>query len=191
MWIFLILGLIVFIFTILVYACEDGSCTCIDLCRCLLLICSCGFCDIGKRVKKTQSPLRQNYPVHEGWITKSKIILGRFGILNNYAFQEKQNNQIPSQQPIYQNNSNMIQNQMPNAGVQIVVMPNNPQYNNQQYINSNPQSNNQQYNDPQYGNINQNYQPTPNSAGGYNYPNQQQILNLNAENVAEHEKVFF
>ena len=196
MWIFLVLGGIIFIFTLLVYACEDGSCQFYDLCRCMMLVITCGFCDIGKRVKthhqpaiiENQAPQVAYQP--NGWIVKSKNILGKLGIL---AINEKkhtyQQPNLPANQMVvinqnynqnYNNDQNQV-NQNYNNGPQTLY---SPQYNPSLPYNPNPQYNNNMqynYNNPQY-------------QGGYQYPPQHQVVNVNNldENVPhENEKVFY
>ena len=61
-WIFVVGGLIIGIFVVIVHACDEGrlalkyslifSCTFWDTCRCCFLCMTCGLCDIGKDEKK-------------------------------------------------------------------------------------------------------------------------------------------
>jgi len=205
MWIFLGVGLIVFLFTILVYACEDGSCTFYDMCRCSMLICSCGFCDIGKRVKKTNRAPPKNPPQNNSnWISKSKNFLGKIGILSQYS---NRHNQPNYHQPNPE--SNMVMVQLPNAQYNNPPPPkyinppqqynnppqqyNNPHYNQPQQYNIPQQSYNapeQQYNVPQQQYNNPYPQLNNNPNQGYNYPKNNEVVNVNAENVSN-EKVFF
>jgi len=57
LWIYLAVGAFVFIMTIIIYACDEGSCTMHDTCRFTWLCCTCGLCDIGK----SQKPKKQTY----------------------------------------------------------------------------------------------------------------------------------
>ena len=211
MWVFLGVGVFVFFFTILVYACEDGSCTFYDLCRCLFLIFSCGFCDIGKKPKK-QHQKRIQEPSHPNWISKSKNMLGIFGISNhkqsNYERPPESGNMMIVQMPNPQYNPQVQYNPQQQ---QLKNVPHN-QYNNvpQQQYNV-PQ---QQYNVPQQHNVTQQYNvpqqqynippqqynemrnfvaPQPPSNNNqyqnqnYNYPKQNEVIR--SENVPDHEKV--
>lgn len=214
MWVFLGVGVFVFFFTILVYACEDGSCTFYDLCRCLFLIFSCGFCDIGKKTKK-QHQKRIQDPSHPNWISKGKNMLGIFGISNYNQPKSKHSNyerppesggmmivQMPNPQynpqyhPQQQQFQNIPQNQY-NVPQQQYNIP-------QQQYNVPPQQNkvSQEYNAPQqqYNIPPQQYnemrnfvapqQPINNNQyqnQNYNYPKQNEVIR--SENVQDHEKV--
>lgn len=210
-WIFLILGLFIFIYTVLLYACEDGSCTCHDWCRCVFLILSCGMCDLGKSKKNSNKRNRQpnnnfnnnnniNYNNDYGWIKKSKNFLGKLGIINfhyenngkkNDAFHNNNNN----------NANNNYNNNMQMVGPPIQIPLNydrnivNPNTNNNmvpmQYINATerqqlnlnhaPQQYNNNYQFNQ--NANQNIIIDPN-VQGFLYPSQQPNKNP-SENIKE------
>ena len=61
MWIFLGIGSFLFIYTLIVYACDEGSCTLYEMCRCSLLCLSCGCCDLGKKKKKEKPNKKSDY----------------------------------------------------------------------------------------------------------------------------------
>lgn len=49
MWVFLGIGGFLFLFTLTIYACNEGTCGCYECFRCCCLCLSCGCCDFGKK----------------------------------------------------------------------------------------------------------------------------------------------
>lgn len=210
-WIFLILGLFIFIYTVLLYACEDGSCTCRDWCRCVLLILSCGMCDLGKSKPNSNKRNRQanmnytnnnynnNYHNNEkseyGWIKKSKNFLGKLGIINFHENNQKKNDAFPENNNKFNDNINNMQmvgppSQIPlNYNVNNINIVNPNTHNNMapipmQYINANER---QQLNlnnaPPQYNNNHQFNQNINNTNNIMIDPNVQGFLYPNQQQI--------
>jgi hypothetical protein len=122
MWIFLGVGALICIFTIITYACEEGSCTLRDMCRGMILCCTCWCCDIGKSIRPNknanivgQQPISGPNPAlqraysqdRQDWLGSSKRLLGFLGFaprqpagqLYNPAPQMQGNVMLPPQQP--------------------------------------------------------------------------------------------
>lgn len=65
MWLYIGFGVIAFLFTLLVNACDEGSCTCLELCRCLILCCTCGCCDPGNLFGRENGQRAQGNGLYE------------------------------------------------------------------------------------------------------------------------------
>lgn len=184
MIIFIITGLFLFCCTLLVSACDEGSCQIYDLCRCCFLVSTCGLCDIGKRTKKKQIEHVNNH--NSQWISTSKNILEYLGFYKpQIPPKNNQNNlYIPQLQPQPQ----MVVQKMPPPylmGPPSYANNNLPNYiNNQQMINNNPNLNNNPnaYNQNLNNNIGNNNQNNNNFNG--NNRNEQIVLHpgMNVQN---------
>lgn len=137
MIIFIFGGLFLFCCTLLVSACDEGSCQIYDFFRCCLLVSTCGLCDVGKRIKKKKTENVNNHNSY--WISTSKNILKYLGFYQpQVPFNNNQNNlNMPQPQP-----QMVVQNMPPPYMISPSSYANNNQanYNNNQQITHNNQN---------------------------------------------------
>ena len=106
MWIYLIGGFLLFSFTILITACDEGSCDLSNFCNCCCLCLTCGYLDLGFGKKKNKGiPVNYNNNHYrqerKDWIDSGKNFLQKIGILQKESRIPPMNN--PSMPQNYNN----------------------------------------------------------------------------------------
>eukprot|EP01016_Furgasonia_blochmanni_P056580 TRINITY_DN9674_c0_g1_i10.p1 TRINITY_DN9674_c0_g1~~TRINITY_DN9674_c0_g1_i10.p1 ORF type:complete len:301 (-),score=18.27 TRINITY_DN9674_c0_g1_i10:95-997(-) len=84
-WVFFIGGLIFGLLTLIILACEEGSCTVDSTLRYICLIMTCCMCDMRKKNQKpgrSRAEIRRSYSNQRtGWVDQSTGLLGKLGIM--------------------------------------------------------------------------------------------------------------
>ncbi|CAD8141012.1 unnamed protein product [Paramecium pentaurelia] len=109
MIVYLIVGFLIFIITVILYSCDDGSCSCGGCFRCCCLVITCGMCDFGKDKKKyskeyTDQRKAQYNEGRKGWLQSGKRLFGflSLGRANPRMNQMNTNMDQQQQQQYYQ-----------------------------------------------------------------------------------------
>lgn len=94
MIVYMIAGAILFLVTIIIYGCDEGSCSCMDLAKCCCTVMTCGLCKFDKKKNKDYyNQKKDKYDdSRKGWIHSGKRLIGFLGIGGNPRVNNMNNN---------------------------------------------------------------------------------------------------